>query len=415
MEVIIMGGGVVGVTTAYQLLKDGHQVTVLDRHPPAIGGASYGNAGLIATGHSIAWGSPKALKIWFNSLFHKDPVFRMKFQTDPQFIRWGLKFLAQCTQSRAKINTLAKHRISDYSQKILNETTLETGVQYEQNTKGLLYIYRNSEALVAGSKQIKILQDAGQELEIVGKERALEIIPELADSLDQIAGGIFSPNDESGGSKIFTEQLMEVCRSMGGTFESGVSIEQLDASRTEIKRVVTNRGVFIADRYVLCLGAWSPLLAQKSLGVRLSVYPVKGYSITIPVEKSHTPPRTGGLHEEDLLGFSTMGDHFRVSSVSEFCGYDLGHSPEDFEHILKTAKRLFPNAGNYNKVEFWSGLRPMTPEGTPILGKGVHSNLFYNTGHGHLGWTMSCGTARITADLIADKSPEISIVKMNIR
>ena len=415
MEVIIMGGGVVGVTTAYQLLKDGHQVTVLDRHPPAIGGASYGNAGLIATGHSIAWGSPKALKIWFNSLFHKDPVFRMKFQTDPQFIRWGLKFLAQCTQSRAKINTLAKHRISDYSQNILNETTLETGVQYEQNTKGLLYIYRNSEALVAGSKQIKILQEAGQELEIVGKERALEIIPELADSLDQIAGGIFSPNDESGGSKIFTEQLMEVCRSMGGTFESGVSIEQLDASRTEIKRVVTNRGVFIADRYVLCLGAWSPLLAQKSLGVRLSVYPVKGYSITIPVEKSHTPPRTGGLHEEDLLGFSTMGDHFRVSSVSEFCGYDLGHSPEDFEHILKTAKRLFPNAGNYNKVEFWSGLRPMTPEGTPILGKGVHSNLFYNTGHGHLGWTMSCGTARITADLIANKSPEISIVKMHIR
>ena len=410
-----MGGGVVGVTTAYQLLKDGHQVTVLDRHPPAIGGASYGNAGLIATGHSIAWGSPKALKIWFNSLFHKDPVFRMKFQTDPQFIRWGLKFLAQCTQSRAKINTLAKHRISDYSQKILNETTLETGVQYEQNTKGLLYIYRNSEALVAGSKQIKILQDAGQELEIVGKERALEIIPELADSLDQIAGGIFSPNDESGGSKIFTEQLMEVCRSMGGTFESGVSIEQLDASRTEIKRVVTNRGVFIADRYVLCLGAWSPLLAQKSLGVRLSVYPVKGYSITIPVEKGHTPPRTGGLHEEDLLGFSPMGDHFRVSSVSEFCGYDLGHSPEDFEHILKTAKRLFPNAGNYNKVEFWSGLRPMTPEGTPILGKGVHSNLFYNTGHGHLGWTMSCGTARITADLIANKSPEISIVKMHIR
>ena len=415
MEVIIMGGGVVGVTTAYQLLKDGHQVTVLDRHPPAIGGASYGNAGLIATGHSIAWGSPKALKIWFNSLFHKDPVFRMKFQTDPQFIRWGLKFLAQCTQSRAKINTLAKHRISDYSQKILNETTLETGVQYEQNTKGLLYIYRNSEALVAGSKQIKILQDAGQELEIVGKERALEIIPELADSLDQIAGGIFSPNDESGGSKIFTEQLMEVCRSMGGTFESGVSIEQLDASKTEIKRVVTNRGVFIADRYVLCLGAWSPLLAQKSLGVRLSVYPVKGYSITIPVEKSHTPPRTGGLHEEDLLGFSTMGDHFRVSSVSEFCGYDLGHTPEDFEHILKTAKRLFPNAGNYNKVEFWSGLRPMTPEGTPILGTGGHSNLFYNTGHGHLGWTMSCGTARITADLIADKSPEISIEKMGIR
>ena len=410
-----MGGGVVGVTTAYQLLKDGHQVTVLDRQPPAIGGASYGNAGLIATGHAIAWGSPKALKIWFNSLFHQDPVFRMKFRTDPQFLRWGLKFLTQCTHSRAKINSLAKHRISVYSQKILTETAADTGVQYEQKTTGLLYLYRNPEALAAGAEHVSLLQEVGQELEIVGKERALEIIPELADSQDQIAGGVFSPNDESGDSRIFTEQLMEICRSMGGIFESGVSIEQLDASGTEVKRVVTNRGVFSADRYVLSLGAWSPLLVQKSLGVRLSVYPVKGYSITIPVEKGHTPPRIGGLHEEDLLGFSPMGDHFRVSSVSEFCGYDLGHTPEDFEHILKTTKKLFPNAGNYDKVEFWSGLRPMTPEGTPILGTGCHSNLFYNTGHGHLGWTMSCGTARLTADLIAGKTPEISIEKMGVR
>ena len=173
MEVIIMGGGVVGVTTAYQLLKDGHQVTVLDRHPPGIGGASYGNAGLIATGHSLAWGSPKALKIWFNSLFNKDPVFRMKFQNDPQFIRWGLKFLSQCTRSRAKKNSLAKHRISVYSQKILTETTIDTGVKYEQNTKGLLYIYRNTEALTAGSEHLSILKKAGQELEIVGKDSVL--------------------------------------------------------------------------------------------------------------------------------------------------------------------------------------------------------------------------------------------------
>ncbi len=415
MEILILGGGVVGVTTAYQLLKDGLQVTVLDRQPPGIGGASYGNAGLIATGHAIAWGSPKALKMWFNSLFHQHPVFRMKFQADPQFIRWGLKFLAQCTNSRAKINSLAKHRIAVYSQKILNEVAAETNIQYERNTKGLLYLYRNPEVMDSGSEHMRLLQEAGQKLEIVGKERALELIPELADSKDQIAGGVFSPTDESGDSRMFTEELMEVCRKMGGTFESGVSIERLGVSGNKINRVVTNRGVFSADGYVLCLGAWSPLLAQTSLGVRISVYPVKGYSITIPVEKGHTPPRIGGLHEEDLLGFSPMGDHFRVSSISEFCGYDLGHTPEDFEHILKTAKRLFPNAGNYDKVEFWSGLRPMTPEGTPILGTGRHSNLFYNTGHGHLGWTMSCGTARLTADLISGKTPEISIEKMGVR
>ena len=415
MEVLILGGGVVGVTTAYQLLKDGHKVMVIDRLPPGIGGASYGNAGLIATGHSIAWGSPKALKIWFNSMFHQDPVFRMKFQADPQFIRWGLKFLFQCTEYKAKRNSLAKHRISSYSQKKLKEVVEETNIQYERNANGLIYLYRNSQAMAASSSHVRLLQEVGQTLETVEKERALEIIPELKDSKDQIAGGVFSPTDESGDSKIFTEQLMEFCRGMGGTFESGVAIERLEASGTKIKRVVTDRGVFTADNYVLCLGAWSPLLVRTSLGVRISVCPVKGYSITIPVEKGHTPPRIGGLHEEDLLGFAPMGNHFRVSSVSEFTGYDIGHTPEDFEHILSTSKKLFPNAGNYDKAEFWSGFRPMTPEGTPILGKERHSNLFYNTGHGHLGWTMSCGTARITADLIAGKTPEISTELMEVR
>ncbi|MBC8259799.1 MAG: FAD-dependent oxidoreductase [SAR324 cluster bacterium] len=415
MEILILGGGVVGVTTAYQLLKDGHQVKVIDRQAPGIGGASYGNAGLIATGHSIAWGSPKALKIWFNSFFQEDPVFRMKFQTDSQFIGWGLKFLAQCTEYKAKRNSLAKHRICVYSQKKLQEVVAETKFKYAQNTNGLLYLYRNQQAMAANNSHIRLLQEVGQALEIVDKERVLEIIPEMRDSADQIAGGVFSATDESGDSRIFTEQLMEVCRKMGGTFESGVSIERIEASGTTIKRVVTNCGTYSADSYVLSLGAWSPLLVSASLGVRLSVYPVKGYSITIPVEKGHTPPRIGGLHEEDLLGFAPMGDHFRVSSISEFNGYDAGHTPEDFEHILSTAKKLFPNAGNYEKAEYWSGFRPMTPEGTPILGKGLHSNLFYNTGHGHLGWTMSCGTARITADLIAGKSPEISTALMGVR
>ena len=415
MEILILGGGVVGVTTAYQLVKDGHQVKVIDLQPPGMGGASYGNAGLIATGHSIAWGSPKALKIWFDSIFQQDPVFRMKFQADSQFIRWGLKFLSQCTKQKAKKNSLAKHKISVYSQKILNEVVEETSIQYERNAKGLFYLYRNPQVMEAGAHHLRLLQEAGQTMETADKERALEIIPELADSQDQIAGGVFSPSDESGDSRLFTEHLMEVCRGISGTFESGVSIERLESSGDKIKRVVTNRGTYTADHYVLCLGAWSPLLVRDSLRVWLSIYPVKGYSITIPVEKDHTPPRIGGLHEEDLLGFAPMGDHFRVSSVSEFTGYDIGHTPEDFEHILSTSKKLFPNAGNYEKAEFWSGLRPMTPEGTPILGRGRHSNLFYNTGHGHLGWTMSCGTARITADLIAGKTPEISTENMGIR
>ena len=415
MDILIMGGGVVGVTTAYQLLKDGHKVTIIDRDLPGKGGATFGNAGLIATGHSIAWGSPKAIKIWFNSFFSQDPVFRMKFQFNSQFIRWSLKFLSQCTTSRAKINSLEKHRLSKYSQNKLHEVIEETNIQYERNAKGLIYLYRNPKKLNAGFKNIQILKDAGQKLEIFDKKQALEIIPELVSSKDNIAGGIFSPTDESGDSRIFTENLLEICIKMGCNFESPVSIEGIESTGKKIKHIVTNKGIYKADCFVLCLGAWSPLLIRKSLGIWLSIYPVKGYSITIPVEKGNKPPRVGGLHEEELLGFSPMGDHFRVSSVSEFTGYDIGHTPEDFKHILQTAKKLFPNAGNYEKIKYWSGLRPMTPEGTPILGKGKHSNLFYNTGHGHLGWTMSCGTARITADLISGQPTEIPIDKMKVR
>ncbi len=415
MEILILGGGVTGISTAYQLLKDGHKVTVIDRNHPGVGGASFGNAGLIAVGHSVAWGSPRALKIWLKTFIKDHPVFRINLRFDPQLIRWGLKFITQCTNSRSVQNSLNKHRISIYSQKILNQVVAETELKYEQNTKGLLFLYRNQQALEDGIKHTLILKGAGQKLEIADKERVLEIMPELQNSDDQIAGGIFSPNDESGDSRIFCDKLMHICMSMGGVFINDATIERLEASGDLVKRVVTNRGVYNADCYVLCLGSWSPLLVSSSLRIRLPIYPVKGYSITVPVENHHTPPSIGGLHEEDLLGFAPMGDHFRVSSVSEFSGYDLGHTPEDFEHIFKCAKKLFPNAGNYNKAKCWSGLRPMTPEGTPILGKGPHANLYYNTGHGHLGWTMSSGTARITADLIGGKNPEISIEKMGMR
>ena len=415
MEILILGAGVVGTTTAYQLLKDGHHVNIIDRKAPAIGGASFGNAGLIASGHTMAWASPKALKIWINSYIKKDPVFRMKFQLNTHFIDWGIKFLGQCTRARAKKNSLAKHFLSKYSQEKLNEVAEETGIKFERNTKGLIYLYRTPKKLSDSFNDTVILRDSGQKLEMLDKKQTIKIVPELADSKDIIAGSIFSPTDESGDSRIFTEKLMDICKEMGCNFESDVSIERIDAIGSKINRVVTNKGIYKADIYVLCLGAWSPLLVQKSLGVKLSIYPVKGYSLTIPVEKGNTPPSLGGLHEEDLLGFSPMGDHFRISSVSEFTGYDTGHTPEDFAHILKTAKILFPNAGNYEKAMFWSGLRPMTPEGVPVLGKGKHSNLFYNTGHGHLGWTMSCGTARLTADLISGEKTEIPIDKMKFR
>ena len=196
MEILILGGGIAGISTAYQLLKDGHKVTVIDRNKPGAGGASFGNAGLIAVGHSIAWGSPRALKIWLKTIFQDHPVFRTNFRLDPQLFRWGLKFIAQCTNSRAIKNSLLKHKISTYSQKILNQVVQETGFNYEQNKQGLLFLYRNNHALEEGIKHTLLLKDAGQKLEAVDKNRVMEIIPELLSTEDQIAGGIFSPDDE---------------------------------------------------------------------------------------------------------------------------------------------------------------------------------------------------------------------------
>ena len=414
MKILVLGGGVVGVATAYHLLKDGHEVAVIDRQPPAQGGASYGNAGLISTGHAYAWASPKALTTLLQSFIHKDPTFKMRLRPDPQLIRWGLKFLRECNDAAVRRNTLAKHQLSVYSQRVQGEMAEETGVQYHRNNGGLLYLYRTPEALESGAATKKILQEDGQKLEVVDAKRVFEIDPSLAHMQDRISGAVFSPDDESGNSRLFTEGLLEICQKKGGTFDGTTTIERIEASGDRIERVITNRGELTADAYVLCLGSWSPLLV-KHLGVPLSVYPVKGYSVTIPVEGDHTPPAVGGIDEERKLAYSPLGDQVRLTTVAEFTGYDTTHTPQDFEYLLASARDLLPNAGNYDKAEQWAGLRPMTPDSLPVLGTARHRNLYFNTGHGHMGWTMACGTARLTADLVAERTPEIPVDHLKLR
>lgn len=414
MKILILGSGVVGVTTAWQLLQDGHEVTVLDREQPALGGASFGNAGLIAPGHSFAWASPKALKVLFKSLFRNDQAFRLKLPPDGRLLRWGLQFLRQCTMYAATRNTLAKHRLCLYSQQVLQEMVLDTGVAYDRVTGGLLYLHRTSASLEAGVANMSILKEEGLEIELVDPQRAAEIDPALDPVRDRFAGGIYVPGDESGDPRKFTEGLALECRSLGARFEIGPNIQSIDASADRVERVITDRGDFTADLYVLCLGCWSPLLSR-SLGVYLSIYPVKGYSVTLPLKARGLVPRIGGVDEDHLLAYSRLGDRMRLTSVAEFAGYDTRHRPEDFRHMIKSVKTLFPEACVYEKPEYWAGLRPMTPEGTPIFGTAKHKNLYYNTGHGHMGWTMACGSARITADLVAGKTLQTDISGMGVR
>ena len=414
MRILILGAGVVGVTTAWHLLKDGHKVTVLDRALPAQGGASFGNAGLIAPGHSFAWASPNAVKVLFKSLYRSDQSFRIKLPPDLRLIQWGLKFLAQCSDVATRRNTLAKHRLCIYSQNILKKIVKETGIRYERRTGGLLYLYRSKETLKYGSSNMKILEETGLPIEIVNPDRAAEIDPFLKRVRDRFVGGIFVPGDESGDSRLFTEGLVESCRELGGNFEFGPIIREIKTTGTHVERVITHRGDYEAKLYVMCLGCWSPLLSR-SIGVRLPIYPVKGYSVTFPVKQGGEIPEKGGVDEDHLLAYACMGNRLRLTSYAEFAGYDTRHRPEYFERITDTAKSLMPEACDYTKPSYWSGLRPMTPEGFPILGTGQHHNLYYNAGHGHMGWTMSCGSARIIADLIAGRKTKFDYSKMGVR
>ena len=414
MKILVLGSGVAGVTAAWRLLRDGHEVSVVDRQPAAAEEASFANAGLVAPGHSFAWASPKVPKILLTSLWRNDQAFRFRLTPDPRMWAWSLKFLRQCTAERARVNTLRKHALCLYSQRLFHDLVKETGVEYDGRTGGLLYMYRTAETMARGIANMRILADDGQEQEIVDPDRIAEIDPALSAARDKIAGGVYCPTDESGDARMFSVNLARMCQAKGAEFHFDTPVEAIVADGDRIERVVTGQGDMRADMYVLSLGCHSPH-AVRSIGVNLPIYPVKGYSVTLPVGPEKIAPDIGGVDEDNLVAYCRMGDRMRITATAEFAGYSTSHRPSDFVKMLSSAKDLFPNGGDYDRLEYWAGLRPMTPEGTPILGFGRHRNLCYNTGHGHMGWTMACGAAAIVADLIGDRTPELPLDGMTLR
>ena len=414
MRILILGAGLAGVTAAFELLEDGHDITVIDRQPGPAMETSFANAGLIAPGHAFAWGSPKAPKILLKSLFKKDQPLRYSLRLDPAMWRWSLKFLGECTAEKARSNTERKHRLCRYAQLALQDVADRTGIAYDGERKGLLYLYRKAETLERGLKNMQILMDAGQDLEVIDRDRAAEIDPALEHTKDRIAGGVFGRTDESGDAHKFIQGLAAHCEERGVRFRYGTTVTGIRTEGDAIDEVQTDKGAIKADLYIMALGAFSPVIA-KSLKETVSVYPVKGYSATLPIDGADNPPTVGGIDEDNLFAYVRLGDRLRFTAVAEFAGYDTSHKPSDFSSMLKAAKELLPNAGDYERPSYWACLRPMTPEGTPILGKGRHENLYYNTGHGHMGWTMACGTARITADLIAGRRPDLPLDGLTLR
>ena len=415
MKTLVLGGGVVGVTTAYFLAKAGHEVTLLEEKEGVGLEASAGNAGIIAPGHSFAWASPRAPKMLWQSLQGQETAIRLQLGTDPRLYAWGLQFLRECTPSRARRNTLVKLRLCQYSQRVMNDLVRAEGIEYHAVAKGAIYLHRNPVELEAGIKKMALLAEHGQKQEILDPNELAKLDPVFEPVKSKIAGAIRDLGDSSGDSRLFVENLARRCQEkLGVTVKLGARVTALVGSSDRIDAAATSHGMLTADNYVLALGVGSPAVARTA-GVSLPIYPAKGYSSTFPIRSSGLAPMVPGVDEQWLVGWSRFGDRLRLTSTAEFCGYDWGWTPRDFNNILRLARDLFPDAADYDKGQYRACLRPMTPDGPPILGLGKHRNLFLNCGHGHMGWTMACGTARIVADLMTGRMPELDLEGLTVR
>jgi D-amino-acid dehydrogenase len=415
VKTLVLGGGVVGVTTAYFLARAGHDVTIVEEKDALGLEATAGNAGIIAPGHSFAWASPRAPRMLWESLRGGETAIRVRLTPDPRLYTWGLRFLRECTADRAKRNTLIKLRLCQYSQAILNDLVRDEAIEYQAIARGALYLYRDAAELEAGVKKMALLAERGQKQETLDAAAVAKLDPVFEPVRHKIAGAIRDVGDSSGDSRLFVENLAQVCRAKHGvTVRLGVRVSALSADGDRIDSVLTSDGALRADNYVLALGVGAPAVARTA-GIGLPIYPAKGYSSTFPLKPGGLAPTVPGVDEKWLVGWSRLGDRLRLTSTAEFAGYDWGWTPRDFNNILRLARDLFPDAADYDRGQYRACLRPMTPDGPPILGLGRHRNLFLNSGHGHMGWTMACGTARIVADLMTGRMPDLDLEGLTLR
>ncbi len=405
MRAIILGAGLAGVTTAWELLRDGHEVLVVDQGNEPANFSSFANAGLVAPGHAFAWASPKAPAMMLRSLWRNDQAIRLRPRIDLQQWRWITAFLGQCNNSRTNINTKRKFRLCRYSQQRLQEIVKETDLTYEARTGGLIYFYLSKPKFLAAARKSELFRSLGLEIQELDRDAVIKLDSGLSD-IKKMAGALYVRSDESGDARLFTKALAKMCQEKGAIFHMAACIKGFNTASGKVQAINTSVDSIEGDIFVNCLGVHSSALVRR-LGIRLPIYPVKGYSVTLSVGPTHRPPKFGGVDEDHLLAYCPMGNRFRITATAEISGYDTSFQPSDFRVMLQQAQKLFPNAANYSDPQYWACLRPMTPTGLPIIDKSRFSNLWVNAGHGHMGWTMACGSARILADLIAQRKPSI--------
>ena len=406
MKIVILGAGVIGVTSAWYLTQQGHEVTVIDRQAAPALETSFANAGEVSPGYSAPWAAPgiplKALK-W---MFQKHAPLVIQPRPDLAKLSWMAKMLMNCTAGAYHVNKSRMVRLAEYSRDCLGQLRAETGISYDERMQGTLQLFRTQKQVEGAAKDIEVLREDGVAFEVLDRAGCVAAEPGLAASAGKIAGGLRLPGDETGDCFKFTNRLAAMAEAAGVRFRWGVSIQRIHAEMGRVTHVETSEGRVQADAYVLAMGSYSPLLAGP-LGIKLPVYPLKGYSITVPIVDAGRAPVSTVMDETFKIAITRLGDRIRVGGMAEIAGFDLSLNPKRQATLTHSVEDLFGGAGDQARAEFWTGLRPMTPDGTPIVGRSPLANLFLNTGHGTLGWTMSCGSARLLADVMTGRAPEI--------
>ena len=412
MKVIVLGAGLLGVTSAYFLRQQGHEVTVVDRQASPAAETSFANGGQISVSHAEPWANPSAPFKVLKWLGQEDAPLLFRLRADLRQWLWGLSFLRNCTPGRTRHNIEQIVRLGTYSRDTLQQLRAERGIEYDQRTQGILHFYTNPQEFEGAEAPAAQMRALGCDRRVISADEAVKLEPALAHIRPQLAGATYTAEDESGDANQFARELVKRCVEDGVEFRMSHTITALREVGGVIDHVeaTDSEGRFQrirADAYVLAMGSLSPLYA-KPLGIELPIYPAKGYSVTMPVKDASKAHQVSLTDDEYKLVFSRLGDRLRIAGTAELNGYDRDLNRVRCEAIVRRVEELFPGAGHLDQAQFWTGLRPATPSNVPIIGRSKVKNLFLNTGHGTLGWTHACGSGKSVARIVSGLQPEVN-------
>ena len=411
MKVLVLGAGVIGTSTAWYLAGHGHEVVVVDRHEGAGLETSFANGGQISVSHSEPWSTPdaplKLVKWWFRP----DSPLLFRLRMDPHQWDWGLRFFYECAPWRTRENSRLMVMLSAYSREALAALRAETGIEYDALERGILHYFTDRASFEDAARNAPLLRRYGLEMEVKTPEESVVIEPALASFRDHIVGATYTATDESGDAHKFTVNLARLAGAKGVKFLYGRTVRALKKGANGIEGAAVASGdgteaTLAADAYVVALGSYSPLLTRP-LGLNLPIYPAKGYSATVPIVDAPKAPTVSITDDACKIVFSRLGDRLRIAGTAELSGYSTELNMVRCEALTRRAREVFPGAADYEHAQFWAGLRPSTPSNVPLIGRTRYPNLYLNTGHGTLGWTMAAGSGKALADMISGKQPGV--------